>query len=170
MQIALLSDIHGNSWALKAVLSDLSTKKVDLIVNLGDVLYGPLDPKRTFEILQTMEMVGICGNQDRILLENIDKKEDNETMNYVISQLDNRAINYLRCLDFDYHHNSGLYFCHASPHKDDEYLIEKLFETHVGVKGSNEIDTVLKEVDEKIVVCGHSHQPKIVKTKKKAGY
>ncbi len=166
-KFAVLSDIHGNSWALKAVLDDLLARNIDLVVNLGDVLYGPLDPKGTFEILQTIETIGICGNQDRLLLENIDKKVDNQTMNFVFSQLDNAAIDYLKNLTFDHHHSSGVYFCHASPHKDDEYLIEKLFKTHVGIKENHEIDAVLENIDEKVVVCGHSHQPKVVKTGKK---
>ncbi len=164
MKIALLSDIHGNSWALRAVLDDLSTRNIDLIVNLGDVLYGPLDPKGTFEILQTTEMIGICGNQDRVLLDNLGKEVKNETMKYVYSQLNTEALKYLESLIFEHRHSAGIYFCHASPHKDDAYLIEKLTEANVGVRKNERIDTTLRNIDEQIVVCGHSHQPRVVKT------
>ena len=51
MKIAFLSDIHGNSWALKAVLNDIKQRGITEIYDLGDSLYGPLDPKGTFHLL-----------------------------------------------------------------------------------------------------------------------
>ena len=44
MKIAIISDVHGNSHALKAVLEDIKHRKAEMIINLGDSLYGPLDP------------------------------------------------------------------------------------------------------------------------------
>lgn len=166
-KFAFISDIHGNSFALEAVLSDIETRNIDLIFNLGDVLYGPLNPLGTFELLKTKEMVCISGNQDRTVLESIGKVDNHPTTNYVLNQLNGEAIDFLKALPFDYHHDSGIYFCHASPHKDDEYLIEKLFESHVGVKQNEELDPILKNIEEKIVVCGHSHQSNVIKTASK---
>ncbi|WP_427982779.1 metallophosphoesterase family protein [Agarivorans sp.] len=45
MRIAVLSDIHSNVFALSAVLSDVSKRGVDVTVNLGDILYGPIARK-----------------------------------------------------------------------------------------------------------------------------
>ena len=42
MKIAALSDIHGNLFALDAVLEDVRRRGVDLTVNLGDILSGAL--------------------------------------------------------------------------------------------------------------------------------
>src|SRR5712675_899658 len=65
-RIAILADIHANVWALDAVLSDVRRQGVDVIVNLGDVLYGPLDPRATFERLQhEAVLLTVRGNQDR---------------------------------------------------------------------------------------------------------
>ena len=36
-RLAVLSDIHGNSFALAAVLQDIQDAGVDLMVNLGDI-------------------------------------------------------------------------------------------------------------------------------------
>ncbi|MEM6825716.1 MAG: metallophosphoesterase family protein, partial [Pseudomonadota bacterium] len=47
MKIAVISDIHGNSAALDAVLSDIERRGISRIVNLGDTISGPLDPKGT---------------------------------------------------------------------------------------------------------------------------
>ena len=35
---AVLSDIHGNEWALDAVLADIASGGVDTLLNLGDSL------------------------------------------------------------------------------------------------------------------------------------
>ncbi len=47
MKIAVLSDIHGNLPALRAVLADVAREGVDTIVNLGDIMSGPLQPATT---------------------------------------------------------------------------------------------------------------------------
>ncbi|OFD75668.1 hypothetical protein BWGOE8_34840 [Bacillus mycoides] len=61
-KIAIISDIHGNSHALKAVLKDISRRKVEMIINPGDSVYGPLDPLGTIEILMSNEMIHIKGS------------------------------------------------------------------------------------------------------------
>jgi len=50
-RIAVISDIHGNRWALEAVLEDIDREGTDKIVNLGDAVYGPLDPAGTADII-----------------------------------------------------------------------------------------------------------------------
>lgn len=39
MRIALLSDIHSNVFALDAVIKYIKKRGVDVVVNLGDILY-----------------------------------------------------------------------------------------------------------------------------------
>ncbi len=64
-KFAVLSDIHSNVWALEAALEDVRKRGVDGIFNLGDILYGPLAPGLTFDLLQAEEVITIKGNQDR---------------------------------------------------------------------------------------------------------
>ncbi|SEN03187.1 Calcineurin-like phosphoesterase superfamily domain-containing protein [Sphingomonas gellani] len=52
MKIAAISDIHGNLGALKAVLADAAEQRADLIVNLGDICSGGLQPAETAELLR----------------------------------------------------------------------------------------------------------------------
>ena len=47
MRIAVVSDIHGNLPALDAVLADIAREGVDVTVNLGDIVSGPLWPGET---------------------------------------------------------------------------------------------------------------------------
>jgi predicted phosphodiesterase len=59
MKIGVLSDIHGNVWALKAALDDAKRRAVERFKNLGNILYGSLKPRDTFELLQTIDAVTI---------------------------------------------------------------------------------------------------------------
>jgi len=65
MKIAALSDIHSNVFALAAVLTDVKKRGVDVVVNLGDILYGSIEPKATYDLLMQHDIITISGNQDR---------------------------------------------------------------------------------------------------------
>lgn len=166
-EIAILSDIHGNSSALQEVLKDIKRRGIKKIINLGDSLYGPLDPMGTFELLVDYEVLSISGNQDRFILENLDRKSDFMTLEYVKAKMDERAIVWLKSLAFDCLVDDEIYACHASPQSDTVYLLEKLGENFVGIREQQELDLLLKDIRQKIVICGHSHVSKIVSTDQK---
>jgi predicted phosphodiesterase len=46
MRVAVVADIHGNFGALEAVVADIRLQSPDLVLNLGDCLSGPLQPRR----------------------------------------------------------------------------------------------------------------------------
>jgi len=68
--LAVIADIHGNRWALEAVLQDIDRRGIPQTVNLGDHLTGPLDPAGTADLLIERDMLSMCGNDDRVLLLN----------------------------------------------------------------------------------------------------
>ena len=47
--IAVLADVHGNRWALEAVLADALGAGAGRFVDLGDCVMGPLDPRGSAE-------------------------------------------------------------------------------------------------------------------------
>ena len=65
MRIAILADIHGNILAFEAVLTDLPSRKVDKLINLGDCVSGPLWPRETAELLMRLSWPTVRGNHDR---------------------------------------------------------------------------------------------------------
>lgn len=69
MRFAAIADVHGNYLALEAVLADIRAQGISDIVNLGDMLSGPLDARRTIEILMKLDAVHVLGNHDRYLLD-----------------------------------------------------------------------------------------------------
>ena len=64
MRYAIISDIHANEAALRAVLTDAADAHAEKIVCLGDVLgYGP-DPVSTLELVYRRVHVCLAGNHD----------------------------------------------------------------------------------------------------------
>jgi len=69
MRIALISDIHANAVALRAVLTQIRQERVDRVVCLGDVAtLGPA-PHAVLELLADLECPCIRGNHDDFLLD-----------------------------------------------------------------------------------------------------
>src|SRR2546423_1906731 len=67
MKIAAISDIHGNLPALDAVLADIAAQGVDVTVNLGDILSGPLWITETADRLRALDLPTLAGNHERQL-------------------------------------------------------------------------------------------------------
>ncbi len=165
-RIAIISDIHGNSWALREVLQDIKTKNVDKTLNLGDSLYGPLDPKGTYNLLVENNIESISGNQDRIIIENIQLNSSSPTLEFVKKSINNDVINWLKSLPFDLIYKD-IYCCHGTPTCDSTALLEKINIDYVDIQTNEEITRTLSKIKESIVVCGHSHLPRMVQTKNK---
>ena len=90
--LGLIADIHGNAWALQAVLADANRRGVSEFLNLGDVLYGPLAPRKTFELLAQIKMVAqVRGNQDRFVVDD----SGSPTLDWVRSDLGEGPIRWL---------------------------------------------------------------------------
>jgi len=167
IKIAVISDIHGNSWALQEVLKDIELRKPDLIVNLGDILYGPLDPGGTFDMLKSLNITTISGNQDRSMIEILEKGAGNPTMEYVLNELNEEAFIWLKTLQKTKELDCGVFLCHGSAHSDMIYLLEELNENYRTVNKPERIDALLEGVSQKIVFCGHSHFARMVETNEK---
>ena len=67
--VAVISDVHGNAWALDAVLADAPRRGATTFLDLGDTLDGPLDPTGTADRLMTLGALTVRGNHDRLMLE-----------------------------------------------------------------------------------------------------
>ncbi|WP_306007698.1 metallophosphoesterase [Bacillus sp. MMSF_3353] len=159
MKIAIISDVHGNSHALKSVLEDIERRKVEMIINLGDSVYGPLDPLGTIEILMNNEMIHIKGNCDRMLWEPI--QEQSATLTFVRNQLTENHIDWLKQHPFQFIVDDIL-FCHGKLTSDEVYLLEEMDENGAVLKSEKNIMDQLKNIEQKIIVCGHTHIPRVV--------
>jgi predicted phosphodiesterase len=72
-QIALISDVHGNSPALRAVLDDIEHQGCARLVMLGDLYNGP-DPQGSIDLLRSwctargVDLLCLRGNAEAYLL------------------------------------------------------------------------------------------------------
>lgn len=101
-KFAILSDIHSNVFALDAVVKDARGKGVEEFVNLGDILYGPIAPKATFDYLQKLNAITISGNQDRQIYQATSEEiESNPTMQFILDDLGDAPLDWMQQLPFD---------------------------------------------------------------------
>lgn len=69
MRVALISDLHGNEVALRAVIADATRAGVDRFVCLGDVATLGPRPVEVLGLLRELGCVCILGNHDDFLLD-----------------------------------------------------------------------------------------------------
>ncbi len=160
-QIAVVSDIHGNSWALKAVLTDIERRGIQDMVNLGDVLYGPLDPAGTARMLIELDIPTVRGNEDRIIVAT-SEVDDSPTLCYVRESLDPEHLRWLETWEITAVAYGDFFLCHGSPERDDEYLLQEVSVTGVSLRKSDELASRLSSLAQPVLLCGHDHVPRAV--------
>ncbi len=159
---AILSDIHGNWLALEAVLKDIQSRGIDVIINLGDHVFGPLEPQQTANLILGQRMICISGNKDRDILENLDRSTQDKTLEQVKKNLDKRSIDWLKNLPSTQSIDELIFACHGTPESDNQYLLEEVMENGVFVFKDEELITKTAAIKERIILCGHSHVNRVI--------
>lgn len=158
-KIAVISDVHGNVWALEAVLRDINRRGIGDIINLGDCLYGPLDPAGTAQMLIPLNIPTVRGNEDRIVVETSNQGENSPTLDFVRESLEPTHLEWLGTLKMTAIVYKDFFLCHGSPDRDDEYLLINVLAGGVSYKKPGELIDKLSSVKQDVVLCGHDHVP-----------
>jgi putative phosphoesterase len=161
MRIGLIADIHANLQAFQAVLSDLHTRQVDMIWNMGDFIgYGP-NPEEVIQKNRQAYILSILGNYDEKVLR-LKKTGKINTRNplkrfafqWALEQLSGSSLGYLRSLPRSLRmriYDWNIMLVHGSPDSNKEHITPSIPE-----------ERLLKFVEKyhsNIIICGHSHQP-----------
>lgn len=156
MRIAAISDIHGNLPALEAVLADIACRGVDLVVNLGDIVSGPLWPAETAQLLMTFDSATIRGNHERQLLQD-DLVQMGRWDRLARETCDGTEIDWLASLPATLRPLGDVLLCHGVPDSDLDYLLETV--TDAGRRQASEAEVRRRIEDEaaSLILCGHSH-------------
>ncbi len=173
MRLAVLADIHGNLPALEAVLDDAKQHEVDRFIVAGDLTGGPQDSK-VIRKLRSLDSWMVRGNREEYLL-NFDKREgkhwaflrclyrrlDSDTLDFIASLSDQRVL--------AVNGAEPIRVVHGSPQSSRESLFpnrnpDKLHvfrQAGIMTPGCNptRVDLVLDQIDENVLVCGHTHIP-----------
>ena len=159
MRFAVLADIHGNALALEAVLEDIDRLGIDQVVNLGDVLSGPLDPHGVAERIIPLGWPTVRGNHDRYLIEQ-DTTAMGATDAVTYQALEPAHLDWLRGLPATLMPFEGVYACHATPGADDVYWMERVNDDGLARAATQtEMESALDEHARQasLALCGHSH-------------
>ena len=162
MQIAVISDIHGNIAALEAVLADTERRGISRLVNLGDSLSGPFDAVATADRLIALDLPSVRGNHDRQLFDR-PREKMGLWEQWVIDELTSGHLEWLRAQPLT--RNLGdVFLCHATPKRDDENWLDHRGPNHRLIARDFEgVKARAGDVSAPIMLCGHTHTPRVVR-------
>jgi predicted phosphodiesterase len=162
-RLAIIADIHGNLPALEAVLADIKASGVTATVNLGDCVSGPLWPRETMEVLEREGLATVRGNHDRWLGE-ISRARLGPSDAFAFDRLTPMQIASLLALPGRLDLGSEILAVHGRPNSDVEYLLEAVVAGRLVPCAPHELNQRLGGIGRSVVLCGHSHQARVVRT------
>jgi putative phosphoesterase len=152
----MLADVHGNLPALEAVLAELRADRPDAIVNLGDLVTGPLWPRETIERLAALDLPTVRGNHDRWLAEE-DRPALSPSQRYTRDSLTAAHRAALGALPATLRVGDDVLAVHGTPASDTEYLLEEAVDGRLALARASRLVERLGAIDAGLVLCGHSH-------------
>ena len=163
MKFAAIADVHGNCVALEAVLTDIAEIGITEVVNLGDHVSGPLEARKTADLLIERGFPSIRGDQDRRLVElDAAARGASDRMDY--KQLDRKHLYWLASLQPTKIFRDEVFLCHGAPRNDATYWLDRVTD-HGLVHASpiEDIEAEACEVPGSLILCGHTHIPRVVR-------
>lgn len=166
MRLAVLSDIHGNKYALERVLNDVRAQKVDKLLVLGDIVGYYYEPDVVLDMLSEWEFELIRGNHEIMLAQLIAgtisgadiKKKYGSGLHFAAERLTEQQISALTSAPDQVAvmvDGQRLLLCHGAPWDASFYLYPDT---------SKEILAKCDRGDIDFVFVGHSHYAFINRT------
>ena len=163
MRLAILSDIHGNLVALKAVLKDLERRRVEQVLCLGDVAATGPQPCEVIEHLQPLNWPSVMGNSDETLAKNIpdnfeklpekDKRRSQQLDEWTRRKLSKSHRNYLSTFEptvmFSPDNGPSFLCYHGSPRSNREGILAATLD--------DKLAEYLRGFNADIFAGGHTH-------------
>lgn len=157
MRFAIIADVHGNAPALEAVLAHIAGQGVSSIVNLGDVVSGPLWPRETCEMLMPLGLPTVRGNHDRAVGEASGRDGLYHSDAFAFDELSGAQRDWLRGLPVFLDVSPEIAAFHAVPHHDATYLLDVVVAGQLALDAPAAIAQRLGDVRRPFLLCGHSH-------------
>ena len=158
IKVAIISDIHGNSVALKEVLKDAKLNNVDEYIFSGDLVNDLPFGNETLEIVKKTSDKVLKGNKEQYLIEFEEEKYDWKNIQFkntrfMYDELTEENKAYIRklphCISLEYE-GVKLLVAHGSP-KSVEELLNRRFK--------DLIEKYVEELDADALIFGHTHEP-----------
>ncbi|NUR59726.1 MAG: metallophosphoesterase family protein [Catenulispora sp.] len=154
--VAVLSDVHANVPALRAVLAEPEVAAADLVVFNGDLTWG-VDPDQTVRIVQGLGVRAVCvrGNSERLVrhIATGAYTPANPRQQWVPARHGTPALAFVGSFPFsvviDIRGLGRVRFCHGSPRSDNEAVTPGTSEQR--------FRELTAGIDEQVLVTGHTH-------------
>lgn len=151
-KLTIISDIHGNLEAFKAVLSDVDDLGLETIVCLGDNIgYGP-DPDEVLKLLRSRNIPSLMGNHEWGLVDESSLFWFNPQARRSLLQnqqlLSDESLAYLETLPINMFINDCL-LVHACPPDS--------FRTYLFELSPIQLTEIFKEMEYGLCMVGHTH-------------
>ena len=163
-KIAVLSDIHGNTTALEAVLADARAARVDEYWLLGDVLMPGTGRRRILDLLVSLPITArVLGNWENSLWRALHRKLDPTKAShryllrqcqYILEEISSEEIEDLHNQPMQVHRQFGDLVVGITHHLPDKNWGRELI--HTGKQ--EDFDRLVTEPHASIAVYGHIHQ------------
>ena len=163
MELAVLSDIHGNYEAFQRCIEYALDRNIDTFIFLGDYLGEFPYPQKTMEIIYSLMEKYKCffvrGNkEDYWISRRYDDdcvwKNGNSTvgaMKYCYANQTEKDIGFFKslpiCQEIVYEGTAPILACHGSPNRNNE----KMFPNHEKTR------SIIEECSYEYILCGHTH-------------
>lgn len=163
MKFAAIADIHGNCVALEAVLADIAALGITEVVNLGDHVSGPLEARRTADLLIERGFPSIRGDQDRRLAE-LDAAGAGTSDRVDYKQLQRRHLDWLASLQPTMLYRDEVFLCHGAPGNDATYWLDRVSdEAALHASAIEDVEAEASGIAASLILCGHTHIPRVVR-------
>jgi diadenosine tetraphosphatase ApaH/serine/threonine PP2A family protein phosphatase len=163
MRFAAIADVHGNYLALEAVIADIRAQGISDIVDLGDMASGPLDARRTMDILMALDAVHVLGNHDRYLIDRPPEKMGSWDRP-ARAQLDPVHLDWLRAVPPTRIYRDQVFLCHATPADDNTYWLETVLpDGTVRMSSLEAIEQAAIGITQPLILCAHTHIARAVR-------
>jgi predicted phosphodiesterase len=157
MRVAIISDVHSNRLALEAVLDDIKRQGADAIVNLGDVVAGPLEPKEAARLQMQLDCPTVRGNHDRVMTEEALERLP-EADRFACAELDDEQRRWMGSLPTTFSVGKDIFMCHGVPKSDVQGWLDAAWEGRTTtLPDEAAISANAADLDYPVLVCGHTH-------------
>ncbi len=163
MKFAAIADIHGNCLALEAVLADIAALGISAVVNLGDHVSGPLEARRTADLLMAREFPSIRGDQDRRLVELAARGPD-ASRRIDFQALEAQHFDWMASHPPTMVYGGDVFLCHGTPRDDAAYWLDRVTpDAIVTAAPIAAIEAEAEGIGASLILCAHTHLPRVVR-------
>jgi predicted phosphodiesterase len=155
-RVAVISDVHANIHALRAVLAALQELGVSRYMCAGDIVgYGP-HPNECVEQLQELPLVAVAGNHDLVALGRADAARCNhlarQTLEWTVAQLTDASRQWLDGLPVVFS-DGEVAMTHGS-------LADRFEKINSAERAAGELDDLSAQHPRaRLLLVGHTHIP-----------